>query len=405
MEKPVVVFDNGTGFSKLGFAGNLEPSYIIPTAIATRESVGVPVSRLKCEDLDFYIGYDSYAYQKTHKLSFPIKEGQVNNWDDMERYWQRCIYSHMRIEPQDHTFLLTEPPMNPPENREQMAEIMFETFDCAGLYIGVQAVLALFGCNMYKERNTLTGTVVDSGDGVTHIIPVGHGYVISSCIKHIPIAGRDITKYIAKSLKDRHSNIPAEDLMDVARNVKEQYSYVCKDMEKEILDYRDPNSSKFKTYSAPGKTTGTPLSLKVGQERFLGPEVFFSPEKFTRDWDKPIDLCLDQTIQGCPIDLRRDLYSNVVLSGGTTLFKNFDRRLTSTLQKRVSDRLKSYSQQSGINPPPIECKINAFPTQRYAVWFGASLFASSSEFSGVVHTREQYQEVGPSIARNNVVFG
>ena len=405
MDKPVVIFDNGSGYSKIGLSGNAEPNYIIPTAIACREVNNVPVSRMQCEDLDYFIGNDAFRNQLSHNLSFPVREGQVNNWDEIERYWQRSIYSLMRVEPQEHNFLLTEPPMNPPENREQMAEIMFETFDVAGLYIGVQAVLALFGCNSYKESKSLTGTVIDSGDGVTHIIPIAHGYVISSCIKHIPIAGRDITKYIVKSLKDRKEPIHPEDLMDVSREIKEEFCYVCKNMDSEVKDFADPGSKKFRSYKGIGKTTGTPLNIKVGTERFLGPEVFFSPEKLTKDWDKPLDLCVDTTIQNCPIDLRRDLYSNIVLSGGTTLFKNFNKRLGDEMQRRINERLTKYRENSGKEPTPIKCKISDFPTQRYAVWYGASQFASSANFKNVVHTREQYLEYGPSICRRNVVFG
>ena len=405
MDKPVVIFDNGSGYSKIGLSGNAEPNYIIPTAIACREVNNVPVSRMQCEDLDYFIGNDAFRNQLSHNLSFPVREGQVNNWDEIERYWQRSIYSLMRVEPQEHNFLLTEPPMNPPENREKMAEIMFETFDVAGLYIGVQAVLALFGCNSYKESKSLTGTVIDSGDGVTHIIPIAHGYVISSCIKHIPIAGRDITKYIVKSLKDRKEPIHPEDLMDVSREIKEEFCYVCKNMDSEVKDFADPGSKKFRSYKGIGKTTGTPLNIKVGTERFLGPEVFFSPEKLTKDWDKPLDLCVDTTIQNCPIDLRRDLYSNIVLSGGTTLFKNFNKRLGDEMQRRINERLTKYRENSGKEPTPIKCKISDFPTQRYAVWYGASQFASSANFKNVVHTREQYLEYGPSICRRNVVFG
>ena len=405
MEKPVVIFDNGSGYSKIGLSGNSEPNYIIPSTIAYREVIGVPVSRMQCEDLDFFIGDDAFRNQQTHNLSFPIREGQINNWDEIERYWQRSIYSLMRVEPQEHNFLLTEPPMNPPENREQMAEIMFETFDVAGLYIGVQAVLALFGCNSYKESKTLTGTVIDSGEGVTHIIPIAHGYVISSCIKHIPIAGRDITKYIVKALRDRKEAINPEDLMDACREIKEKYCYVCRNMESEVKKFADPGSDKFRLYEGVGRTTGAPLRIKVGTERFLGPEVFFSPGKLTKDWDKPLDECVDSTIQACPIDLRRALYSNIVLSGGTTLFNNFNKRLSDELQKRVDDRLRKYRETSGREPAPIKCSIFAPPTQRYAVWYGASQFADSADFKNVIHTREQYLEHGPSIARRNVVFG
>ena len=119
----------------------------------------------------------------------------------MEKFWHRAIYSQLRCEPEEHRFILTEPPLNTPENREQMAEIMFETFNVKGLFIGVQATLALYAQisgpdNKSMANGDLTGTVIDSGDGVTHVFPVSDGSVISSCVKHIPLAGRDITKFI-----------------------------------------------------------------------------------------------------------------------------------------------------------------------------------------------------------------
>ena len=133
--------------------------------------------------------------------------------------------------------------------------------------------------------------------------------------------------------------------------------------------------------------------------------MFFSPGKLTKDWDKSLDECVDTTILSCPIDLRRDLYSNIVLSGGTTLFNNFNKRLGDEIQKRVDDRLIRYREGTGKEPAPIKCNIIAPSTQRYAVWYGASQFAASTDFKNVLHTREQYLEYGPSIARRNVVFG
>merc|ERR1712078_211429 len=141
----------------------------------------------------------------------------------MEKLWQRCIFKYMRAEPENHYMLLTEPPLNTPENREYTAEVMFETFNVPGLYIAVQAVLALaasWTSKNVKER-TLTGTVIDSGDGVTHVIPVAEGYVIGSCIKHIPIAGRDITAFVQQLLRDRESHIPPEQALEVAKRIKE----------------------------------------------------------------------------------------------------------------------------------------------------------------------------------------
>jgi len=172
-------------------------------------------------------------------------------------FFSRCIFDKLRCEPEDHYFLLTEPPLNTPENREYTAEIMFETFNVPGLYIAVQAVLALAASWTKKDASerTLTGTVVDSGDGVTHVIPVAEGYVIGSCIKHIPLAGRDITNYIQQIQRERKEPIPAEDSLDTARVVKEMYSYVCPDMVKEFGKYVDRASEASEAVRTPAGAT------------------------------------------------------------------------------------------------------------------------------------------------------
>jgi actin-related protein 3 len=119
---------------------------------------------------------------KTHNLIYPMASGEIEDWDIMEKLWHKCMYDYLRCEPREHIVMLTEPPMNPPNNRESMAEIMFETFGVEGLHIGVQATLALYSSwynspeGSPQRKIGLTGTVVDSGDGVTHIIPmVGWG--------------------------------------------------------------------------------------------------------------------------------------------------------------------------------------------------------------------------------------
>lgn len=153
----------------------------------------------------------------------------------MEKFWHRSIYHYLRCEPENHYFILTEPPLNTPENREQMAEIYFETFNASGLYIGVQAVLALYagvvaqfqGGIMQPKPEQLTGTVVDSGDGVTHVIPVVDSFVVGSCIKHVPLAGRDITKFIIELMRERGEKFPIEDAIYLAQQVKERFSYIC----------------------------------------------------------------------------------------------------------------------------------------------------------------------------------
>lgn len=135
------------------------------------------LSREISAELDFFIGEEAQKKVRTHKLVYPMSSGEVKDWNIMEKLWHKCIYDYLRCEPREHIMMLTEPPMNPPENRESMAEIMFETFGFEGLHIGVQATLALYSAwynttDEAQKKMGLTGTVVDSGDGVTHIIPM-----------------------------------------------------------------------------------------------------------------------------------------------------------------------------------------------------------------------------------------
>ncbi|NXD83558.1 ARP3B protein, partial [Halcyon senegalensis] len=166
-------------YTKLGYAGNTEPQFIIPSCELTiKLSTEVQV----VSALFTLSGtVDSLIFQKVvpiREFSFwvcwPIRHGIVEDWDLMERFMEQVIFKYLRAEPEDHYFLMTEPPLNTPENREYLAEIMFESFNIPGLYIAVQAVLALAASWTSRQvgERTLTGIVIDSGDGVTHVIPV-----------------------------------------------------------------------------------------------------------------------------------------------------------------------------------------------------------------------------------------
>jgi len=396
----------------MGYAGNCEPQYITPTVISTQEGKGAQKAATQkkgVEDLDFFIGDEALSYSKTYDLFYPVRHGQIENWTHMEYFWEQCIFKYLRCEPEDHFFLLTEPPLNAPENREYTAEIMFETFNVPGLYIAVQAVLALaasWTSRNVKER-TLTGTVIDSGDGVTHVIPVAEGYVIGSSIKHIPLAGRDITAFVQQLMRERNEPIPPEQSMEVAKRVKETYSYVCPDIVKEFAKYDQEHSKWIRQYNGTHSVTRQAFSADVGYERFLGPEIFFNPEIFSSDFLTPLPKVVDDTIQTCPIDVRRGLYKNIVLSGGSTMFKDFGKRLARDIKRSVDYRIKRSEELSGgkIKAIPLEVNVISHHMQRYAVWFGGSMLASTPEFYNVCHTKAQYDEMGPSICRHNPVFG
>jgi len=408
--KPPVVIDNGTGYTKMGYAGNFEPNYIVPTLIATCQADKMRKKDV-IDDLDFYIGAEASVKRENYNVDYPIRHGIVDNWDNMEKYWSRCIYQYLCCDPEEHYMLLTEPPLNTPENREYTAEIMFETFNVPGLYIAVQAVLALCASLLTKndagKNAAVTGTVIDSGDGVTHIIPVFEGYVIGSCIKHIPLAGRDVTNFMIQILRDRGEQLPPQVALDVAKKIKEMYCYVCPDLVKEYLKYDNskPGDDRFRTFTDKDTKTGKEFSIDVGYERFLGPEIFFSPEIFSSDFTDPLPNVVDSTIQNCPIDTRRHLYKYITLSGGTTMFKHFVKRLERDVKKKVKGRYDfTKAKYPNMDVKQIEVNVVTHPFQRFAVWFGGSMLASQPDFLTGFHTKAEYQEQGPRIARSNAVF-
>ncbi|KZV47536.1 actin-related protein 3-like [Dorcoceras hygrometricum] len=401
--RPAVVIDNGTGYSKMGFAGNVEPSFILPTVVAVNESfINQPrASSSKgsnwlaqhsagvMADLDFCIGDEAFSRSKSnsiYNLSYPIKKGQVDNWDAMERFWQQCIFSYLRCNPEDHYFLLTESPLTAPESREYTGEIMFETFNVPG-------------CEM-------TGVVVDVGDGATHVVPVADGYVIGSSIKSIPIAGKDVTYFVQQLMRERGEHVPPEESFEVARKVKEMYCYTSSDIVKEFNKHDKEPAKYIKQWRGTKPKTGAPYSCDIGYERFLGPEIFFNPEIYSSDFTTPLPDVIDKCIQSAPIDTRRALYKNVVLSGGSTMFKDFHRRLQRDLKKIVDTRVLASDARLGgeVKATPVEVNVTSHPIQRYAVWFGGSVLASTAEFFTACHTKAEYEEHGASICRTNPVF-
>ena len=231
--------------------------------------------------------------------------------------------------------------------------------------------------------------------------------MIGSCIKHIPLAGRDITQFVQKLMRDRGEKVPPEDSLEVAKRVKEMYSYVCPDIVKEYNKYDEKPEKYFKNYKDVHSRTKQEWNCDIGYERFLGPEIFFNPEIFSSDFTTPLPEVVDQAISHCPIDTRRGLYKNIVLSGGSTMFKDFGRRLQRDIKKRVDQRQQAnhaLQGASGIKAKGLECNVISHHMQRFAVWFGGSMLSSTPEFYRVCHTKAQYDEHGPGIARHNAVF-
>ncbi|XP_060092344.1 actin-like protein 7A [Heteronotia binoei] len=360
-ETRAVVIDIGTGSCKCGFAGEQKPAHVISSTVGKHIQETAKTGDNRKET---FVGKEFQDARIPLKFVNPLRHGIIVDWDTIQDIWEYIFHKEMKIRPEEHAVLVSDPPLSPTTNREKYAEMLFETFCTPAMHIAYQSRLSMYS---YGKTSAL---VVESGHGVSYVVPIYEGYTLPSITERVDYAGSDVTQYLMKLLNESVKLFSEKDWRTI-EDIKENYCFTSLDFQQ---DSAAPLGKHEIEYELPDGQV-----VRIGRERFMCSEMLFKPSLINSQ-QLGLPLLTVTSLNKCDATLKRNLMSNILLCGGCTTMKGFSDRFQKELSKICS------------NDKPV---LIASPERKTSVWTGGSILASLKAFQQLWVHRKEYEERGP----------
>ncbi|MHA1793610.1 MAG: hypothetical protein ACTSVI_13275 [Promethearchaeota archaeon] len=360
-----VIIDIGEASCKIGFAGDEFPRETFPTIVGKEKYRSVMVDTSE-HMRGAYVGNDAAAMRGVLKIQYPISRGQIVDWNAFYEVLNHVFYNVLRIDSRQFPVIYSEPILNPPNLREHLAKVFFETYQVPAVVIFPSAVMALV------NAGRSTGLVVEIGEGMAYIVPIHDGEVITYAVNRLPLGGVDVNENLKNFLMQEGHHLTFSAQKEILRDIKEKLCYVAEDINQESQNAYKINISR--PYTLPDGST-----IQIGNSRFMAPEILFTPGMLGYNI-MSIPQAIMDSISKVPPEIKRTMLSNIILSGGSTKFPGFEMRLqkelevllpnlgplseTVTSQKKLSEykpKLVSYDAQIKIPAADEGPKIDTCP--------------------------------------------
>lgn len=411
MEKaPTIIIDNGSGFCKAGFAEDDFPRSVFPPFVSCQSKCGGKTKIVGSEYKDQYVGDEAPVCKNVFcnkpKPYVPIQRGIITDWNSMDKVWHHIFYNELRVVSDHHPVLITESPNTPKAVSEKMTEVMFEKFSIPLFYKACPSLLSLYA------SGRIAGAILDIGNSQSHCVSVLEGNVLPQSIKCSEIAGKDLSHFLIAKLL-RNYPLPFRSKFRIAEDIKAMHCIVSS---KSSISLK-PHSLLYTTTSSAGEAVncnthndGNSMNytlpdgeiIKLFPDTYTCPNVFFNPQLFQMPVDG-VHAILRNSISSVDCDAQRVLVSNIVLSGGSTLFPGFADRLENELCNFFTSENSSSSSFNNNT-------INVFSPddRKYSAWIGGSVLASQIQTNtNLWASKLEYNEFGPEIINkkfSNLVF-